>query len=170
MSKTITVFGSSLPRSGDEEYETAYRLGKLIGKTGFNVCSGGFQGIMDAVSKGVTEQGKQAIGVTVNLFSVAPSKYLTKEIKCNSLFSRIETLINEGDAYIILSGGTGTLVEFSIVWEYVNKNLMPPKPILVHGKMWKPIIEGIDKRMKFENRKTNLVKYIDNIEECLLYI
>ena len=73
--------------TGDEEYETAYRLGKLIGKTGFNVCSGGFQGIMDAVSKGVTENGGDAIGVTVNLFSADPSKYLTKEIKCNSLFS-----------------------------------------------------------------------------------
>jgi len=49
MKKTITIFGSSLPRSGDIEYEDAYMLGKLLAEKGFNVCSGGYQGIMDAV-------------------------------------------------------------------------------------------------------------------------
>ena len=165
MTKTVTIFGSANPRHGEEEYETAYKLGTLLGKSGFSVCSGGFQGIMDAVSKGVTENGGKAIGVTVDLFSAEPSKYLTKEIKCNTLFSRIEKMIELGNAYIILSGGTGTLVEFSIVWEYVNKNLMPSKPIFAHGKMWKPMIETIDKRMKLENRQTGIVKYLEKIED-----
>ncbi len=165
MKKIITIFGSSHPRPGEEEYETAYKFGAMLGKNGFSVCSGGFQGIMDAVSKGVTENGGDAIGVTVNLFSADPSKYLTKEIKCNSLFSRIEKMVELGDAYIILRGGTGTLVEFSIVWEYINKKLMQAKPIFAHGEMWKPIVETIDKRMKYENRQTGIVKHIENIED-----
>lgn len=166
MKKTITVFGSAHPKAGEEEYELAYKLGSILGKKDFSVCSGGFQGIMDAVSKGVTEHGGDAIGVTVNLFSAAPSEYLTSEIKCDSLFSRIEKMVELGDAYIILRGGTGTLVEFSIVWEYVNKKLMKDKPIFVHGKMWKPIIKSIDQRMEYENRQTNMVKYLENIEDC----
>ncbi len=166
MKKTVTIFGSAKPKPGEEEYETAYKLGSLLGKNGFSVCSGGFQGIMDAVSKGVTENGGEAIGVTVDLFSAEPSSYLTKEIKCNTLFSRIEKMVELGDAYVILSGGTGTLVEFSIVWEYVNKNLMPSKPIFAHGEMWKPMIETIDKRMEYENRQTGIIKYLENIEDC----
>jgi len=166
MKKIITIFGSSQPKPGEEEYELAYKLGAKLGKNGFSVCSGGFQGIMDAVSKGATENGGDAIGVTVNLFSAAPSKYLTKEIKCDSLFSRIEKMVELGEAYIILRGGTGTLVEFSIVWEYVNKNLMQTKPIFAHGEMWKPIIETIDQRMEFEGRQTEIVKYVENIEDC----
>jgi uncharacterized protein (TIGR00730 family) len=166
MKKIITIFGSSQPKPGEEEYELAYKLGAFLGKNGFSVCSGGFQGIMDAVSKGVTENGGDAIGVTVNLFSADPSKYLTKEIKCNSLLSRIEKMVELGDAYFILSGGTGTLVEFSIVWEYVNKKLMESKPIFIHGEMWKPIIETINQRMEFEKRQTKIVKYLENIEDC----
>jgi uncharacterized protein (TIGR00730 family) len=162
----ITVFGSAHPKVGDEEYEIAYKLGKILGQAGFSVCSGGFQGIMDAVSKGATENGGDAIGVTVDLFTAMPSKYLTEEIKCDTLLGRIEKMVELGDAYIILNGGTGTLVEFSIVWEYVNKKLMSAKPILAHGKMWKPLIDEIDKRMVFENRQTGIVKYLNNIEEC----
>ncbi|MCF6269420.1 MAG: LOG family protein [Melioribacteraceae bacterium] len=166
MKKIITVFGSAHPKPGEEEYETAYKLGAMLGKNGFSVCSGGFQGIMDGVSKGATEKGGEAIGVTVNIFSAEPSKYLTKEIKCNSLFDRIEKMVELGDAYIILRGGTGTLVELSIVWEYVNKNLMQAKPIFANGEMWKPIIETIDRRMEYENRQTGIVNYIENIEDC----
>jgi len=164
MKKIITVFGSAHPKAGDEEYEVAYKLGQIIGKADFSVCSGGFQGIMDAVSKGVVENGGEAIGVTVDLFTAKPSKYLTSEIKCKSLLSRIEKMVELGDAYVILRGGTGTLVEFSVVWEYVNKKLMPTKPICVHGEMWKPMIDTIDKRLEYEKKQTGIVKYLENVE------
>ena len=52
MSKTITVFGSSKPVETDEQYKIAYELGALLAKNGFDICSGGFLGIMEAVSKG----------------------------------------------------------------------------------------------------------------------
>ncbi|MCB9247843.1 MAG: hypothetical protein H6613_04515 [Ignavibacteriales bacterium] len=54
--KTVTVFGSSMPKPGEEEYENAYLIGKLLAQKGFNVCTGGAQGIMDAVSKGAVEE------------------------------------------------------------------------------------------------------------------
>ena len=85
MKKTITVFGSSRPVEGEEEFNTAYSLGKLLAQKGFNVCTGGYQGIMNAVSKGAIEAGAEAIGVTVDGWSAVPSKYLTKEIKCSNL-------------------------------------------------------------------------------------
>jgi len=168
--KTITVFGSSLPKEGEKEFQTAYELGKALGENGFNVCSGGYQGIMNAVSKGAAEAGKEAIGVTVDIFNAVPSKYLTKEVQCDSLFERIDKLISFGDGYIILNGGTGTLVELSIVWEYANKGLMSGKPVCCLGEMWKPIIETIDKRMDYEDRKTGIVKCFDNIDECVGYL
>ncbi len=170
MKKTITVFGSSFPREGDEEYTVAYKLGKLLGQNNFNVCSGGFQGIMDAVSKGVSEAGGRAIGITVGLYNAKPSKYLTEEIRCDSLFERIGKLMETGDGYIILPGGTGTLVELAVVWEYINKNLMKKKPVVCVGDFWKPVIETVEKRMKFENRKTGLVKLVNGIEEAVVFL
>ncbi len=167
---TITIFGSSKPIPGEEEYETAYQLGKLIGESGFSVCTGGYQGIMDAVSKGASESKVDVIGVTVDIFSALPSKYLTKEIECDSLFERIQKLIDVGDAFIILRGGTGTLVELSIVWELINKKLNREKPIACHGEMWKHIVRAMEDRIQLEGRKTGLVQCFETIEECLYHL
>ncbi len=168
--KTVTIFGSSLPKEGEKEFQIAYKLGKELGKNGFNVCSGGYQGIMNAVSKGATEAGAEAIGITVDIFNAVPSKHLTKEIKCDSLFERIDKLISTGDAYVILNGGTGTLVELSVVWEYVNKGLASDKPVCCLGEMWQPIVEAIDKRMAYEGRKTGIVKRFASVSDCVEYL
>ncbi|MBU2491473.1 MAG: LOG family protein [Bacteroidetes bacterium] len=170
MNKTVTIFGSSKPLPGETEYLSAYKLGKILGEAGLNICSGGFQGIMDAVSKGAYDSGSKAIGITVNLYNAVPSKYLSEEIKCDTLFSRLEKLVDKGDAYIILPGGTGTLLELSLVWEYFNKGITQIKPCVCVGNMWNSISKVIDERMDFEKRETGLVKSFMNIEECSEYI
>ena len=48
----VTVFGSSRPHEGDADYEEARILGRCLAKHGFFVCSGGYGGVMEAVSRG----------------------------------------------------------------------------------------------------------------------
>ncbi len=170
MEKTITIFGSSLPRPGDREYEDAYKLGKLLALKDFNVCTGGYQGIMDAVSKGAVENGAEAIGITVDLWGSVTSKYLTKEIRCKNLFERISKLIETGDGYVILQGGTGTLLELAAVWELMNKNLHKQKPAACHSKMWKEIVGIMEKQIDLEGRRTGLIKCFDNINEISVFL
>ncbi len=170
MKGTITVFGSSQPLPGESEYEIAYRLGKLLGEAGFSVCTGGYQGIMDAVSKGAVETGAKAIGITVDYFNAIPSKYLSKEIRCNTLLERIQKLVESGDGYAVLTGGTGTMLELSVVWEYVNKKIIEQKPIVCNGDMWLQLIETMDERMARENRETGLVKWYGEIDDCANYL
>jgi uncharacterized protein (TIGR00730 family) len=170
MKKTITVFGSSKPVELDEQYKVAYKLGNLLAKEGFNVCTGGFFGIMEAVSKGATEAGAEAIGVTVDLWGINGNKYLTKEIKCESVFERIETLIENGDGFVILQGGTGTLLELAAVWELANKGLIDDKPIACHSSMWEKIVSVMNEQMKFEGRNTELVKSFDTVENIAEYL
>ena len=170
MRKIITVFGSSLPKDGDKDYEEAYKLGRLLAECGFDVCTGGYQGVMDAVSRGASEGGGEAIGVTVDKWGTARSKYLTKEIKCETLFERILKLVDLGDGYVILPGGTGTLLELAVVWEFMNKNLIGIKPAACHSRMWKEIIEIMERQIEREGRRNGLVRYSDNIEEICLYL
>ena len=170
MKKTITVFGSSIPKQNEQEYETAYKLGIELAKRGFNVCTGGYQGIMDAVSKGASENGAEAIGITVDLWGAIPSKYLTKVIECETLFERITKLVETGDGYVILQGGTGTLLELSVIWELMNKNLLTTKPVACYSKMWKNIVEVMEKQINKEGRKTGLIKPCDTVEEIVEYL
>lgn len=168
--QTVTVFGSSVPLPSDLEYKLAERLGNRLAEANLNICTGGYQGIMDAVSKGAVEKGSKAIGVTLDIYNATPSKYLTEEIRCDNLFDRLKTLIEIGDAYIVLQGGTGTLVELAIVWEFLNKNMIASKPFACHSSLWKEITMLMEKQILREKRKTGLIKHFDEIEECADFI
>jgi uncharacterized protein (TIGR00730 family) len=169
MKKIISVFGSSMPINNEEQYHTAYDLGKKLALNGFDVCTGGFSGIMEAASKGAVEGGGEAIGVTVNLWGRNTNQYITREVKCSTLLERIHKLIEIGDGFVVLQGGTGTLLELAAVWEYCNKGLMDIKPIACHSAIWNSIITEMNKQMKLEGRSTDLVKTFDTIDEIVDY-
>ena len=169
MKKIITIFGSAKPIKNDEQYLTAYNLGKNLALNGFDICTGGFNGIMEAASKGAVEGGGEAIGVTVNLWGGKTNKFITKEIVCNSLFERINKLIELGDGFAVLQGGTGTLLELAAVWEYINKDMMKAKPVACHSSIWKKIVAEMNLQMQLEGRSVDIVKSFNTLDEIVEY-
>jgi len=167
--KYITLFGSSLPVEGDDQYLAAYETGRIIAEAGFGVCSGGNRGIMEAASRGAVEAGGEALGITVTAFPHA-NKFLTKRIDCVTLFERITKLIEYGDAYIILQGGTGTLLELAAVWEFINKGLLPPKPAAAHSPLWSGIIPLMEEQIIKEGRTPGLIKVFNDHVAMMEYI
>lgn len=170
MKKTITVFGSSIPQHGEEQYTAAEKLGELLALKGFNICSGGNLGIMEAVSMGAVSHGAEAIGITLDSAGFTPNKFLTEQVVCSSLFERITKLIQYGDGYVILQGGTGTLLELSAVWELMNKEIIGIKPIACHSTMWKEIVKIMNDQLRKENRLTDLVKCFHSVEDIVEYL
>jgi uncharacterized protein (TIGR00730 family) len=170
MNKTITIFGSAIPPADDAQYKLAYEIGAALAQNGFNICTGGYGGIMEAASKGAYDNAGFVYGVTIDLWDKEPNPYITVEVREQKLFERITKLLELGDAYIILQGGTGTLLEFSAVWEYANKNLQHPKPIICNSNMWKEIVDVMNKQMLLENRRTDLVKCADSVDEIVEYL
>lgn len=116
-------------------------MGRLLAKSGFDVCSGGYAGIMEAVSKGARSVGGKTIGITVQGWENIPNEYLDEEAKMPNLMERITELVTIADGYVILRGGTGTLVELSVTLELMNKSAMPEKPLVLLGKFWNNLIE-----------------------------
>ena len=60
----ISVFGGSQPREGSTAYAEAQQLGRLLAERGHVVLTGGYIGVMEAVSRGAREAGGHVIGVT----------------------------------------------------------------------------------------------------------
>jgi len=81
-----------------------------------------------------------------------------------------QELIDVGDAYVVLQGGTGTLLELAAVWEFSNKGLMDHKPIFCHSELWKEITFIMNRQMAYESRSTELVKAYDSVEEIVTLI
>jgi uncharacterized protein (TIGR00730 family) len=143
--KIFTIFGTSRAVTGDIAYTLAYEAGRLLAQAGFTIANGGYGGTMLAAAKGAAEAGGEIIGVTCSVFkSNKANKYVTREIVTGSLDERLETLVKLGQAYIVLPGGTGTLLELAKVWELKNKGFLnADKPIILLGGFWKPLIELI---------------------------
>jgi len=141
--KIITIFGTS--RAGDAIFTLAMETGRFLAEAGFAIANGGYGGTMFAAAKGAVEAGGEVIGVTCSAFkSSRANKYVTREIVTGSLDERLDTLVKLGQAYIVLPGGTGTLLELAKVWELKNKGfLKADKPIILLGGFWKPLIELI---------------------------
>jgi uncharacterized protein (TIGR00730 family) len=140
----VTVFGSSRPREGDADYEDARILGRSLAKHGFSVCSGGYAGVMEAVSRGAKEAGGKTVGVTADFFVNAKlNAWIDEEVRMKTWEERLFELIRRADAFVACKGGTGTLVELAVVWEMLNKSVMPAKPFAVLGNFWEPVLDRV---------------------------
>lgn len=139
----ITVFGSSRPCEGDPHYSLALELGAQLASRGFIVCSGGYGGVMEAVSRGAKEAGGQTMGITAEFFRSCGNAWVDEVISVKTWQERLFALIERGSGYVACPGGTGTLVELAVVWEMLNKRVMPMKPFAIIGHFWQPIIERV---------------------------
>ncbi len=164
--KKITIFGSGKAHEGDASYELAYEVGKMLAQEGFTVVNGGYGGTMEAGAKGAREAGGKTIGVTCTAFSRNSSNpYISKEIQTSNFNERVSKLIELGEAYVAVPGGTGTLVEVAMVWEYQNKGFtQESKPIILVSEFWKSLV----KMMADEDPKLKrFVDLVENPEEVI---
>jgi uncharacterized protein (TIGR00730 family) len=142
--KIVTVFGSSRPREGDLDYEEARVLGRALAKHGFAVCSGGYAGVMEAVSRGAKEAGGKTYGVTAEFFQGAKlNSWIDTEVRMKTWEERLFELIRLAHGFVACKGGTGTLVELAVVWEMLNKSVMGGKPFAVLGDFWQPVLDRV---------------------------
>jgi hypothetical protein len=139
----VTVFGSSRPREGDADYEVARLLGRALAESGYSVCSGGYGGVMAAVSRGAKERGGKTYGVTAEFFKAKLNPWVDVEMRVKTWQERLFELIRVADGFVACKGGTGTLVELAVVWEMLNKSVMTGKPFAVLGDFWQPILDRV---------------------------
>jgi len=180
--KTVTIFGSTLPGEGSPAYEEARRLGRLLAEAGLAVCNGGYEGLMAASARGAREAGGHTIGVTCVLWPRAASPWIIEEVRTASFPERLMTLIERGDAYIVLPGGTGTLAELALAWEMMNKSSLSrtvggQKPLLVMAPYWLPVIECLKQEAQLNSRPAaspasamDIVTLLTDVEQAVAHL
>lgn len=141
---SVTVFGGSRVEPDSDEYQSAQLLGRSLAERGFSVVTGGYNGVMEAVSRGAKEAGGHVIGVTVDViaqnFERVANSFVDQEVRTVALLERIDKLVELGAAYVILPGGAGTLAELGIVWNLALLGALHGKPIVVVGRGWERVL------------------------------
>jgi uncharacterized protein (TIGR00730 family) len=139
--RIVTVFGSGSVQPGDPRYAEAQTLGAELAARGFGVCTGGYGGVMEAVSRGAKEAGGRTLAVTAEFFRASANKWVDEQVGVKTWQERLFELIKRGHGYVACPGGTGTLTELAVVWEMLNREAMPRKPFAVLGDFWRPVVD-----------------------------
>ena len=94
-------------------------LGEWLASEGHTLMFGGVNmGLMECVAKAAHEAGGQTIGVVPRIIEErgAQSQYVDVAIPCDDLNDRKALMLAQGDVFIALPGGIGTLDElFTVV-------------------------------------------------------
>lgn len=165
--KRITVFGGSRCGPDSDEYLEALKLGRLLVEAGFDVCSGGYSGVMEAISRGAHEADGHVIGVTMTQFASAPNPYLKKIEPSESFYSRLQTLILQSSGYVALRGGMGTVTEISLVWNKLVTGVFEPRPLVLLGECWPKVLGCIRKELVVSDRDMSHLRFANTAEEAV---
>jgi uncharacterized protein (TIGR00730 family) len=139
----VTVFGTRASREGEPDYDEARQLGRLLAEAGFAVTTGGYGGAMEAANRGAREAGGRSRGITMSIFDPLPANvYLDEEEKVLNLFLRLERLIRDADAFVVLRGGIGTLTELSLTWGLLQTGAIARRPLVLVGDAWAQVLEA----------------------------
>jgi uncharacterized protein (TIGR00730 family) len=164
----VTVFGSSRVNPHESAYRDAVRLGQLLAKAGYTLCTGGYTGVMEAVSRGAVEAGGHAIGVTVTSWAarVRSNRWVTEEIATSDLFQRIARMIAV-DAYVAMPGGLGTLGEVALTWNLFQTQSIPRRPFVLVGPAWRAALDCLPGAVRIERRDLGFVRLVDTVDEVV---
>lgn len=147
--KIASVFGGAMDDTTTKEYLETIKIGTLLSKHGYTVKTGGYRGIMEAASKGATQNNGKAIGITCKLLGgVRGNKYLSETIVTETIYDRLELLLKDSTVVIGQVGGVGTLAEIFLLLD-INRKERKDITIYLMGDMWKeifkPILPNLDK-------------------------
>ncbi len=166
--RIIAVFGGRHPIPGDAEYSEALKLGSLLASAGYDVMSGGYSGVMEAVSRGAVQAGGEAIGVTMEIFaSFTPNPFLTREIRTRDFLERLHVLISQASGFIALRGGMGTLTEVSLIWNLLQTRTMSDKPMILVGKFWKPMLLSLAEHLAISSNDLALLQFVAGPDDAV---
>lgn len=145
--RTITVFGSSQVPATAPLYTTAVEIGGDLARAGYQVMTGGYYGMMEAVSKGARQADGRVIGVTTDQigkrFALQPNGYNCEIVHFEQLRDRLLYMVENADAYLALPGGAGTLHEIAETWELMRIGGIPARPLICFGELWQGIISAL---------------------------
>jgi len=140
-------------------------LGRLLADAGFTICSGGFGGSMEAVSRGAREGGGQTIGVTVDVIKRGGNAWLDEEVRTESIFRRIEHMVTIAHGFVTLPGGAGTLAEMSLTMNLLHLGALEAKPFVLLGPDWRALMELFFDRLHGSQAERELLTYAASAAE-----
>src|SRR5262249_47706950 len=142
----VTIFGSARLKPGTRAYNEVKKLAAELTKMGCDIISGGGPGLMQAANEGAlsveSTARKRSVGIRVELpFEQEINPFVGQAYEHRTFFSRLHHFMIISDAFVVVPGGIGTLLELSLAWQLLQVRKLYNTPLIVVGKMWVELVE-----------------------------
>lgn len=172
----VTFFGYADSQPSDPDYQATFESARLLANDGYTIVNGGGPGLMQAASEGAKVANGKTIGVTLYpeeggslpLFEGrTEANEIDEEIKTTTYLERTLTLIEQGDVFVIMKGGTGTISEFGMAWGLARLHFGHHKHLILYGSWWHTIIEAFGAHMFLRPEDLKVYHIVDSPIEVL---
>lgn len=168
----VTVFGSARQPEGSPWYESARRLGELLGEENIPVITGGGPGIMEAANRGCFSTPADTVGLNIHLpEEQRPNSYQDIALYFRYFFVRKFMFVKYAIGFVIYPGGFGTMDELFEALTLVQTGKVRPFPIvLVGSSYWRGLLEWMEHVMQestcISAHELKLITLVDSAEEA----
>lgn len=141
----VTVFGSARSAEDSWEYQTALSLGRILGKAGVPVITGGGPGVMEASNRGANEVGGISAGLNIKLpLEQVANPHLTHGASFRYFLTRKFMLTRYSFGFVVFPGGFGTADELFELLVLYNTDRTERRPIVLMGSdFWAELLTWV---------------------------
>ncbi len=142
----VAIFGSARTSRGVYPYDEVKRLAAELATLDCEIITGGGPGLMQAANEGAMSVSGltpgRSIGVRVDLpFEQEANSFVGQVYEHKDFFSRLHQFMIQADAFVVVPGGLGTLLEMSMVWQLLQVHHLHGTPLILVGRMWADLID-----------------------------
>ena len=147
------------------------------GSQGYNICSGGGPGIMEASNLGAQKGKGKSIGLNISLpMEQYPNPYIDDELnfEFHYFFMRKFWFVYLAKAIVIFPGGFGTMDElFETLTLVQTKKLSKPLPVVIFGTDYWNKLVNFDTMIEWgtiSKEDMDLIKFCDDVDDAFNYL
>ena len=139
----VAIFGSARAQPRSFVYEEVKRAAAAFSVMGCDIVTGGGPGLMQAANEGARLAGTTAsVGIRVDLpFEQDVNPFVEQAFEHETFFTRLHHFVIASDAFIVVPGGIGTVLEMLMIWQLLQVRHVDNVPLILVGKMWHGLVE-----------------------------
>jgi len=144
----VTIFGSARVPKNHWVYKAVRDLAAELTRLNCDIVTGGGPGLMQAANEGVHQANPKArgkgrsMGIRVDLpFEQHVNAFVTEAFEHRTFFTRLHHFVLVSDAFVVVPGGIGTVLETMMVWQLLQVRKLHNVPLILAGKMYAELVE-----------------------------
>ena len=139
----VAIFGSARAQPGTFVYDEVKRVSAAFASLGCDIVTGGGPGLMQAANEGAASvNAPESIGIRIELpFEQDVNPFVSHAFEHGTFFTRLQHFVIASDAFIVVPGGIGTVLETLMVWQLLQVRHVHDVPLVLVGKMWRGLVD-----------------------------